>query len=293
MEETKEAVNPVDSAPADVTQEVVNQPEATEQAQATQPEQETAQSLPAGQQSYDAVDEFGVPYKNRTFEWKRKYEETVDKLPTLIEEAVKSSVQQYGQAPQRKYTIAELEAFAQQSPEHRPWVEEQKATLLREQLTNEFEQKIKAVETKKEAEVRKQQSFNYVASTYPEVFVRNQNGQILGINNQSPMAQQINVLMNDPRFANDPEGLMAAADIAYARVSRSQMGANQMKEQKLKAEVKHLQKQTLVESGARQSVQAVPEYRKAIEKAKQSGSIKDVQAALAAMAKAKRDAMEK
>ena len=66
-----------------------------------------------------------------------------------------------------------------------------------------------------------------------------------------------------------------------------------MKEQKLKAEVKHLQKQTLVESGARQSVQAVPEYRKAIEKAKQSGSIKDVQAALAAMAKAKRDAMEK
>lgn len=293
MEETKEAVNPTESAPVDATQEVVNQPEATEQAQATQPEQETAQSLPAGQQSYDAVDEFGVPYKNRTFEWKRKYEETVDKLPTLIEEAVKSSVQQYGQAPQRKYTIAELEAFAQQSPEHRPWVEEQKATLLREQLTNEFEQKIKAVETKKEAEVRKQQSFNYVASTYPEVFVRNQNGQILGINNQSPMAQQINVLMNDPRFANDPEGLMAAADIAYARVSRSQMGANQMKEQKLKAEVKHLQKQTLVESGARQSVQAVPEYRKAIEKAKQSGSIKDVQAALAAMAKAKRDAMEK
>jgi len=49
----------------------------------------------------------------------------------------------------------------------------------------------------------------------------------------------------------------------------------------------------LVESGARQNVQAVPEYRKAIEKAKQSGSIKDVQAALAAMAKAKRDAMEK
>ena len=90
-------------------------------------------------------------------------------------------------------------------------------------MTNEFEQKIKAVETKKEAEVRKQQSFNYVASTYPEVFVRNQNGQILGINNQSPMAQQINVLMNDPRFANDPEGLMAAADIAYARVSRSQI----------------------------------------------------------------------
>jgi hypothetical protein len=293
MEEPKEAVETTESAPVEETQEVVNQSAPTDQTEATQPEQETAQSQPAGQQSYEAVDEFGVPYKNRTFEWKRKYEETVDKLPSLIEEAVKSSVQQYGQAPQRKYTVAELEQFAQQSPEHRPWVEEQKASLLREQLTNEFERKIKSVEDKKNAEFRKQQSFSYVATNYPEVFVRNQNGQVMGINNQSPMAQQINVLMNDPRFANDPEGLVAAADIAYARVSRSQMGANQMKEQKLKAEVKHLQKQTLVEGGARQNVQAVPEYRKAIEKAKQSGSMQDVKAAFAAIAKAKRNAMEK
>jgi len=293
MEETKEAVNTTESAPVEETQEVVNQSAPTDQTQATQPEAETPQSQPAGQQSYEAVDEFGVPYKNRTFEWKRKYEETVDKLPSLIEEAVKSSVQQYGQAPQKKYTVAELEQFAQQSPEHRPWVEEQKASLLREQLTNEFERKIKSVEDKKNAEFRKQQSFGYVATNYPEVFVKNQNGQIMGINNQSPMAQQINVLMNDPRFANDPEGLAAAADIAYARVSRSQMGVNQMKEQKLKAEVKHLQKQTLVEGGARQNVQAVPEYRKAIEKAKKSGSMQDVKAAFAAIAKAKRDAMEK
>ena len=86
---------------------------------------------------------------------------------------------------------------------------------------------------------------------------------------------------------------MAAADIAFARVSRSKMGATQLNEQKLKAEVKHLQKQTLVESGARQNVQAVPEYRKAIDKAKQTGSIKDVSAALAAMAKEQRKALEK
>lgn len=293
MEEVKEAVNTTESAPVEATQEVVNQSAPTDQTEATQPEQETAQTQPAGQQSYEAVDEFGVPYKNRAFEWKRKHEETIDKLPSLIEEAVKSSVQQYGQAPQRKYTVAELESFAQQSPEHRPWVEEQKSLLLREQLTNEFEQRIKAVETKKETETRKQQAFGYVASTYPEVFVRNQNGQIMGINNQSPMAQQINVLMSDPRFANDPEGLMAAADIAYARVSRSQQGINLMKEQKLKAEVKHLQKQTMVEGGARQGVQAIPEYRKAIDKAKQSGSLRDTAEALKAIAKAKRESMEK
>jgi len=293
MEETKDDVVVAGSSPAEATQEVVNQEaQPTSEPQATQPETETPQSQPAGQQSYEAVDEFGVPYKNRTFEWKRKYEDTLEKLPSLIDEAVKGSIQQYGKPQEKKYTIAELEAFAQQSPEHRPWVEEQKSQLLREQLTNEFEQKIKAVETKKEAEIRKQQAFNYVATTYPEIFIKNQAGQVMGINNQNPMAQQINVLMNDPRFANDPEGLTAAAHIAYAIVSRGQAGINQMNEQKLKAEVKHLQKQTMVESGARQNVQAVPEYRKAIDKAKQSGSLRDVQAALAAMAKAKRDAMK-
>jgi len=291
--EEQPAVNTTESAPVEATQEVVNQEaQPTSEPQTTQPTTETA-TPPAGQQTYDAVDEFGVPYKNRTFEWKRKYEETIDRLPNMIEEAVKGSIQQYGKPQEKKYTIAELESFAQQSPEHRPWVEEQKSQLLREQLTNEFEQKIKAVETKKESEIRRQQSFNYVATTYPDVFVKNQTGQIMGINNQNPMAQQINFLMNDPRFANDPEGLMAAADIAYARLSRNQLTANQVKEQKLKAEVKHLQKQTMVEGGGNANVQAVPEFRKAIDKAKQSGSLKDTAAALAAIAKAKRASMEK
>jgi len=293
MEETKPAVN-TGSAPVTETQEVVNQPEATtEQAQTTETKQETAQTLPAGQQSYEAVDEFGVPYKNRTFEWKRKYEDTIEKMPSLIDEAVKNSFQQYGQAPQKEYTIAELEQFAINSPEHRPWVEEQKAQVIRKQLTGEFEQKIKAVETKKEAEIRKQQSFNYVASAYPDVFVKSPQGQVVGINNQNPLTQQINVLMQDPRFANDPEGLMAAADIAYARLSRSQQGVNQQKENQLKAEVKHLQKQTMVEGGGKQNVQAVPAHRVALDKAKQTGNLKDVAAALKAMAEAKRAAMEK
>lgn len=290
MEETKPAVN-AESAPAE--QEVVNTPVSDQQAESTQPVTETESIPPAGQQSYDAVDEFGVPYKNRTFEWKRKYEDTIERLPNLIEEAVKNSVSQHGQAQQREYTISELEQFAQDKPEHRPWVEEQKAQLLRKQITGEVEQKIKAVETKKESEIRRQNAFNYVSATYPDIFVKDQQGQVLGLNNQNPMKQQIDVLMRDPRFANDPEGLMAAADIAYARVSRSQQGVNLMKEQKLKAEVKHLQKQTLVEGGNKQNVQAVPEYRKAIDRAKQTGSLRDTALAMAEIAKAKRASMEK
>lgn len=290
MEDTQKAVNTTESAPVD---QVVNTTETDQPSQeTTQPTTETTSTPQAGQPSYEAVDEFGVPYKNRAFEWKRKYEDSLDKMSSIVEEAVKNSIKN-NTPQQREYSFSELEQFAQDRPEYRPWVEEQKALLLRKQITGEFDQKLKAVETQKQAEVKKQNAFNYVASTYPEIFVKNQGGQLMGVNNQHPMAQQINMLMQDPRFANDPEGLMAAADIAYARVSRLKQRENLVKEQKLKAEVKQLQKQTLVEGGARQGVQAVPEYMKALERAKQTGSIKDAAAAMAAIAKAKREALEK
>jgi hypothetical protein len=288
----QQAVNPAESAPAE-KQQVVNEAQPTEGQTTTQPITETAQSQPAGQQSYEAVDEFGVPYKNRTFEWKRKYEETIEKMPSLVEEAVKNSFQQYGKPQEKEYTIAELEAYAIDKPEYRPWVEQQKAELLRKTLTKEVEEKFKTVERRKEADVKKQQALNYVMSNYSDAFVKNAQGQVVGWNNQNPLTQQIGMIMQDPRFANDPEGLIAAADMAYGRMLRSQQGVAMQKEQQLKAEVRHLQKQTMVEGGGKSNSQPVPEFRKAIDKAKQSGTLKDTAAALEAIAKARRAEMEK
>jgi len=289
MEETKPAVN-TESAPVVETKEVVNAPgTTTEQAQTTSP-QETDQTV----QPVNAdVDEFGVPWKNRAMEWKRKSEETIEKMPHLIDEAIKSSFQQYGKPQEKEYSIAELEQFAINSPEHRPWVEEQKAQVIRKQLTKEVEEKFKAQDSQKEAAIKRQNSFNWVATTFPETIARNAQGQPIGVNNNSPLVQEINRIMQDPRFANDPEGLIAAAEIASARLSRSQQGVNQQKEDKLKAEVKHLQKQTLVEGGQKTNIQAIPAHRVALEKAKQSGNLKDVAAALKAMAEAKKATMEK
>jgi len=270
MEETKEAVNPAESAPAEETKEVVNTPaEATTQENIATTD--TTQT-PDPAVNLD-VDEFGVPWKNRAMEYKRKSEETIEKLPSMIEEAVKGSFQQYGKPQEQEYTIAQLEQFAQNQPEHRPWVEEKKAEILKKQLTHEVEEKFKAEKYQEEAKRLFNQSVVYVAQTYPDVFLKNPQGQVVGYNNQNPMAQQIDVLMRQPRFNTDPEGLMAAADIAFARQSR---GINQQKEQKLKAEVKHLQKQTLVEGGSKQNVQAVPPHRAAFEKAKQTGNLKDI-----------------
>ena len=284
------AVNPTESAPVEEVKEVVNTPEPTTEQAETTPAEETTHTDPAVNLD---VDEYGVPWKNRAMEWKRKSEETIEKMPTLIDEAVKSSFQQYGKPQEKEYTIAELEQFAQNQPEHRPWVEEQKAQVIKKQLTREVEDKFKAQDYEREAQRIKAQTFGYVAQTYPDVFVRNQQGQLVGMNEKNPMVAEINTLIKDRRLASDPEGFAFAADIAYARINRLNQGQVQQKEAKLKAEVKHLQKQTLVESGTKSNVQALPAHRVALDKAKQTGNLKDVAAAMKAMAEHKRASMEK
>ena len=288
--EDQPAVNPTESAPVEEVKEVVNTPEPTTEQATTTPAEETTHTDPAVNLD---VDEYGVPWKNRAMEWKRKSEETIEKMPTLIDEAVKSSFQQYGKPQEKEYTIAELEQFAQNQPEHRPWVEEQKAQVIKKQLTREVEDKFKAQDYEREAQRIKAQTFGYVAQTYPDVFVRNQQGQLVGMNDKNPMVNEINTLMKDPRLARDPEGFAFAADIAYARINRLNQGQVQQKEAKLKAEVKHLQKQTLVESGSKSNVQALPAHRVALDKAKQTGNLKDIAVAMKAMAEAKKAAMEK
>lgn len=289
-DETKEAVTTTESAPVEATQEVVNTPaEATTQETTTQTETDTTQTDQAVNLD---VDEYGVPWKNRAMEWKRKSEETIERLPTLIDEAVKGSFQQHGKPQEQEYTIKDfqrLEDFAQEHPEHRAWVEETKAGVIERQAIKKVEEKFKVQDSQKEAQRLKGQAFNYVATNFPDVFVKNAQGQLIGMNEKNPMVAHIESLMKDPRFANDPEGFAGAAEIAWSRVNR---GLAQQKESKLKAEVKHLQKQTLVEGGNKQNVQAVPAHRVAYEKAKQTGNLKDIAAALKAMAEAKKAAKE-
>jgi len=293
MDEVKEAVNTTESAPVENQEVVKEQPDATEQVeeQSSQevtteatPEEET-QTQPLSEGKTDELlDEFGVPYKNRAAEWKRKAEDLAERLPTMLDEKLKEAFQQYGnQSQQKEYTIAELEAFAIQNPEHRPWVEEQKEQLRLRKLTAEMDNRLQATEKQRQATVKRQQALQYVMNTYPEAFQKTPNGQIGNWNNSHPMVQEIGRIMKDPRFLNDPEGLAAASDIAYARYARMQKPATMQKEQKLKQEVKELQKQTLVEGGGRQGVQGVPKHRAAIEKLKQTGSLKDAEKALNAI----------
>lgn len=286
MEEVKQAVNTTESAP--VEQQVVNQPEPDQQATQETQETKTAPVADSNQQ-LEAVDEYGVPYKNRFFEQKRKYEETIEKLPSLVEDAVSKSFQSHGQTAQPDPTISQLEQYALEHPEQRPYVEEKKAELIRKQLAREVEEKFTSREKAREVDIKKQQSLAYVQATFPDAFVKNQQGQIVDWNRQSPLTQHIFNIMQDPRLSKGENGdeLALAAEIASARVMRQQQPVIQQKLQQQKAEIGNLQRQTMVEGGQRSNVQPVPEYRQAIDRAKQSGNVRDVAEALKAIAKAK------
>lgn len=270
----------------EVNQESV-QAETSEQPQETTPKVQDAPS--AAQPNVDLYDDRGVPWRNVAMEHKRKLEELSERLPELIEQGF----QKYGtKAQEREYTISELESYALENPQHRPWVEEQKAKLLLKNVQKELDTKLQADKKQKEAETKKQQALQYVMANYSEAFVRNPQGQIVSWDNNHPLTAQIGQLMRDPRFANDPEGLVAAADIAYARLARQNQGAHIQKEKALKDEIKSIQKGTLIEGGGKASSQVLPKTRAAIDKLKQTGSVKDAVEAIAAINSLRRSQRE-
>jgi hypothetical protein len=157
---------------------------------------------------------------------------------------------------QPEYSISQYEQFAIDHPEQRPWVEEQKAQIIQKNVAKIAQSEIKAVDEKRTAEQKKQNSYGYVVQTYPECFVRDNFGN-LQWNNQHPMVQQIGQIMNDNRFKNDPEGLIAAADMAYGRMARMQSSQTQKKVKTLQQNLKKVQKGTLIEGAGQQATKSV------------------------------------
>lgn len=248
--------------------------------------QETPEETPSevGEPQVEAVDERGITYKNLAAEWKRKHEEFVEKLPQMLDE----KFTQYSQQQPQKRSIAELETFAQQQPEYAPWAREEIAKLQREEFAKIVDEKFKQSEQQKQGETKKQQALGYVMQNYPQCFVKDNQGKVVGWNNSSPLTRQISQLMQDPEISKNPQGLIAAADIAYARSVRVK-GTQEKKE--LQSKVKELQKQTLTEGGGTVPTETVP-VKDALAKLRQSGSLKDAKAAVEEIFKARRLAKE-
>lgn len=231
------------------------------------------------------VDEFGVPWKNRAMEWKRKSEDVIDRLPQMIDEKL-SKVTQQPQTPQ--YSYEQLEAYKLQNvtdPNVVAWATGEQRKMQTAENKRLFEEVVGSREKVNQTEALKQQSLNYVQNTYPEAFRRDAQGRPLAWDESNALTQTIFGLMKNPELANNPNGLAAAADIAYGRVARSKIPTIQKQVDQGKADLKQAQKASLTEGGGKRVTLSEPVQNTAIATLKKTGSLKDAESAIGAILK--------
>lgn len=260
----------------EVQQEQVNPPaEETLSSETSSDSQE--QQQPAV--TPEILDERGVPYKNVAAEWKRKHEDLTQTLPQMIESAIAKAIQNQPKQQQSQqvpeYTVEQLEQFAQQNPNHRPWVEQEKFKLLVKAAGQIVDAKTAEQDKQFQTHQAKQQAETYVANAYPELFVKDNSGKIVSWQQNHPMTRTIVEILQDPSFANNPNGMAMAADIAYARYARSQAGKTTQTTQQLKTQVKTLQQKTMIEGKGKTPTQEGSSYSKAMDRLKKTGNKDD------------------
>lgn len=247
-------------------------PETTATTETTEQTQEVSQTTtPTAPFNAELYDERGVPWKNVAMEKARKYDETISNLPKLVAEEIAKTSQT--QQP-KQYSIAELEQFAQANPEHRAWVEQEKSKVLEDNLSKKFEARIEATTQKQREEGVRSQTFNRVTTNFPDIAIKDQQGNFLGWNNTNPMTQAMGRYMSDPRLANDPVGLEIAAKLAYADTMMAKTPQTQKVIQSLKSQVKKAQAATFVEAGGKRPGPENPN-RKLVDRVRESGKISD------------------
>ena len=266
-EEEKEEVVIAESTPA---QEDVKE-------QASAPQETVTEQI-------GEVDDKGVPYKNRYEEMRRKFDQLTESIPQVIEQTISQKLinsNQQQEQPKKEYSVQDLERFAQENPEYRAWVEEEKAKLIAKQAADALEERFNAKEKARQTTEKRQQVWGKVTSDFPEYFVKDSMGRMVW-DEANPTVRQIAILMQDERLKSDPDGLYWAAEIATARTLR-QTQATQIKEKtQLKTKVKDLQKKTMTEGGQKpQSVQK-DELRDSIEDLKKTGSKNALRSAVSA-----------
>ena len=251
--------------------------EKVEDTTAVSPEQETTEQQPPeqGQAQIEAVDEQGVPYKNRAAEWQRKYHEAVDE--ERLENVARKVLQEHQQTqqPQREIGVAELEQYAIEHPEARPYVEAEKLKIIQNSFSKITEEKVKEVETKQKNEAMRQQSLNWALNNprLQDCFSKDIMGNKVW-NNQHPLTQMIGVYMNEPDLKKRPDALVIASKLALADFMEAQTNNLQKKVKSTEQSLKKTQKATLIEGSPSQRdvLKNKTKYSKAMDTLRASGS---------------------
>ena len=256
--------------------------------QATEPEQNLGEGVVQPQENVEAqpetpiqpsgevtpvpsdVDEFGVPWRNRAAEWKRKSEDNTTQLSEL-----KGMVQGLQTTQQQtKPTKEQLMAFIsndETEPGHRTWALKEMDKLGEVKVSETIRKEFVAYETKHKAEKQKADTFDFVIQRHPEITIKDNAGNFVGWNTKNPIVQRMDVYMRNPDIANNPGGLRVALALAKDDLSGNQVAT----QQQLQTQVKTLQKGTLIEGGSPAPIGGVDNLTRAKENLRKTGSKKD------------------
>ena len=202
-----------------------------------------------------ADDEDGRPVKNIAWEAKRK----VDEIYPAIQQ-IQSTLQQIGQQQQQAPVEQEPQIKEEdllwciEDPNADPQAKYQARILLRKLEDKKQDRKMREhfAGYKKEQDgiIQRQQSMQFVSQNFPECFVRGQQGQNAGWNNNHPLTQKIGeYMMQYPQLKDNPQGLVVAAKMAAFDVGYVANKKLQKKVSQTSAQLKREQKKTLIGSG--------------------------------------------
>ena len=272
----------VNQATEPETEQVVNDVPGTDPQEQNAQTQSETQIIPtpevAGVQS--DVDEMGVPFKNRYYEMKRKYEDVSSKQDQILQKMDNFQ----GQQQQPKHTKEELMAYISKEdtePAHRVWALTEMNKLEEQKVSETIDQKFQTLQKQQTAERVKNETFNFVIQRHPEIAIKDNAGNFVGWNTKSPIVQRMDAYMRNPDIANNPSGLRVALALAKDDLSGSQVAS----QQKLKTQVKTLQKGTMIEGGQTTSVQETDSLSRAKDTLRKSGTVKDANKAVSAWLK--------
>lgn len=275
MDPQEEVVNGSETAPEQVAQ----QPDGQQEQVATVEEGQQESNPAQGQVQYEAVDETGVPYKNRYMETQRKLAELSDNLPKMIQETI--AKQQVTQPKEQEYTVEQLEQIALQNPNLRPQVEAEKMKLYQQATARQIEARDQKMESQRQFEMARLRTEQEIMNdpALKDCFTVNALGQKQW-NMGHPLTSRISEIMRNPDVASRPDALRIASDIAYGQYMREVVANNGNKTKNLQALVKREQKKTLVEGGTPNGSQGGDSFTKARAELAKTGTKKAAQSAI-------------
>lgn len=193
-----------------------------------------------------------VAGSNEQYEYKRKYEELLERQPEVINEAVQKAFEQYGKKSQEQSQWSEeqldmviFDDTGTYNAANKAWASREKEKLRDARIEGLIQKNYNLTQEQQRNQRLAAESEQYVVATFPEMFAKDASGKVVGWNKDNPMTQLVAKYMQRPDIKGRPDALREAARQAYVDYSLSNKGAQQRQAELTASQMAQLKKQQM------------------------------------------------